>query len=148
MIRRCRSGTAAATACAIGVLGALSLAPAAMAGKPTPPPPSTVATAYSGEAQVVEADVEVLGLINLLEAHISSAPLWLDANVASAHTAGAGDRSHSSASVANVNLGVGVFSPSLLRVQASVVRSSALAKCGANGAHRPVGPRQPPDRGR
>ncbi len=88
MIRRCRRGTAVATSCAIGVLGALALAPAAMAGKPTPappPPPSTTATAYSGEAQVVEADI-------------------------------------------------GIFSPSLLRVQASITRSSALAKCSATGA--------------
>ena len=142
-------------------IGALSLAPAAMAGKPAPPPPpppSTNATAYSGEAQVVDAHVEVLGLIDLLTADIAiskagplpatggfdhaslldigvnTAPLWLGANVASAHTAAAGDRSTSSASVANVALGVGVFSPSLLRVQASVLRSSATAKCGATGA--------------
>lgn len=161
MIRTFRR-TAVAATCALGVLG--GLAPAAMAGKPVkpppppPPPPATQASAYSGEAQVVEADVEVLGLLNLIEAHVdlvkagplpatggydhaslldigvNSAPLWLGANVASAHTAGAGDRSHSTASVANVNLGVGVFSPSLLRVQASVIRSSALAKCGATGA--------------
>lgn len=160
LIRKSRKRTALAATCAISALGALSVTPPAIAGKPAPPPPppATTATAYSGEAQVVDADVEVLGLINLLEAHvdiskagplpatgghehaslldigINSAPLWLGANVASAHTAGAGDRSHSTASVANVNLGVGVLSPSLLRVQASVLRSSALAKCGATGA--------------
>ena len=160
MIRRCRRGTAVATTCAIGVLGALSLAPAAMAGKPAPPPPppppSTTASAYSGEAQVVDADLSaLLGAVeahvdiskagplpstgghehaSLLDIGVSGPLLWLGANVASAHTAGAGDRSHSSASVANVNLGVGVYSGSLLRVSASVLRSSAVAKCGATGA--------------
>ena len=53
-------------------LGALSLAPAAIAGKPggktPPPPPATNATAYSGEAQVVDADVYALG--GLVQAHV------------------------------------------------------------------------------
>jgi hypothetical protein len=151
--------TVVAATCALGAFGAV--APAAMAGKPAPappPPPTTTATAYSGEAQVVDAHVEVLGLLDLLTADIdiskagplpatggydhaslldigvNTAPLWLGANVASAHTAAAGDRSHSTASVANVALGVGVFSPNLLRLQASVLRSSALAKCGSGGA--------------
>jgi hypothetical protein len=141
-------------------LGAFSFAPAAMAGKPAPPPPpppTTTATSYSGDAQVVGAHVEVLGLLNLLEANVSISkvgplastggfdhtsllqlgvngpPLWLNANVASAKTAGAGDRSVSSASVADVQLGLGALTPSLLRVQASVLRSSATAKCGASG---------------
>ena len=159
MLIRMSRRTAVAATCAVAALG--TFAPAAMAGKPTkpspPPPPTTTATAYSGEAQVVDADVEVLGLLNLIEAHvdiskagplpstggmdhaslldigINGPPLWLGANVASAGTAAAGDRSHSSASVANVNLGVGVLAPNVLRVQASVLRSSATAKCGANG---------------
>jgi hypothetical protein len=140
-------------------LGALTFAPGAMAGKPAPPPPpppTTTATAYSGDAQVVDAHLSALaGAVtvdvgiskagplpatggfehaSLIDVGVSGPPLYLAANVASASTAAAGDRSHSSASVANVNLGVGVFSPSLLRVQASVLRSSALAKCGSGGA--------------
>ena len=157
MIASCRRRTAVAATCAMTALGALSLAPAAMAGKPAPAPLPPVATAYSGEAQVVEADVEVLGLLNLLEAHVdvvkagplpatggmdhaslltvgvAGPPLYLAANVASAHTAAAGDRSNSTASIADVGLGVGVLSPNLLRVEAGVLRSSALAKCGATG---------------
>jgi hypothetical protein len=139
-------------------LGALTFAPGAMAGKPAPPPPpppSTTATAYSGDAQVVDAHLSALaGAVtadvgiskagplpatggfdhaSLIDVGVSTPPLFLAANVAGASSAAAGDRSHSSASVANVGLGVGVFSPSLLRVQASVLRSSALAKCGATG---------------
>jgi hypothetical protein len=129
-----------------------------MAGKPQPqppPPPSTTAQSYSGDAQVVDADLSaLLGTIeahvdiskagplpatggfdhtSLLDVGVAGPLLWLGANVASASTVGSGDRSHSSASVANVNLGVGVYSSSLLRVQASVLRSSAVAKCGATG---------------
>lgn len=151
---------AVAATCAMAVLGAMSLAPGAMAKQPggggTGTTGGTNATAYSGEAQVVRADVSALGA--LIEAHVglshagplpstggfdhasllslgvSGPPLFLAANVASAHTAGAGDRSNSTASVADVHLGLGAFSPSLLRLDAGLLRSYTLAKCGANGA--------------
>ena len=163
MVASFKRRTAVATTCAISALAALSLAPAAMAGKPAPPPPpppppppSTTATAYSGEAQVVQADLSAL--LGTIEAHVAiskagplpatggmdhaslidvganSPLLYLGAHVASASTAASGNRSHSSASVADVSLGVGVLPATLLRVSASVLRSSAVAKCGANGA--------------
>jgi len=59
--------------------------------------------------------------------------LFLDANVASAATFGSGDRSYSSASVADVSLGLGSITP-IVTIKASVLRSYALAKCGTGGA--------------
>ena len=161
LIRNGRRRTAVAATCAMAAMGTLSLAPAAMAGKPggstppPPPPPTTNATAYSGEAQVVDADVYALG--GLVQAHVDISkagplpstggfdhagllsigvqgpPLYLAANVATAKTAGAGDRSVSSASVADVNLALGAIAPDLLSIQATVLRSSAMAKCGQYG---------------
>ena len=161
LIRKSKSRTAVAATCAVTALGALSFAPAAMAGKPggsTAPPPPTSATAYSGDAQVVDANVTLLGGLlpitadvdiskagplpatggydhaSLLTVGVHSAPLFLNANVASAKTAAAGDRSASTASVADVKLGLGLTHPgSLLRIEAAVLRSSATAKCGQNG---------------
>jgi hypothetical protein len=155
LIRRTTRRTAVAATCAMAAVGTLSLAPAAIAGKPAPPSPTTSATAYSGEAQVVEADVYALaGLVQahvdiskagplpatggfdhagLLQIGVQGPPLYLAANVATAKTAGAGDRSVSSASVADVGLALGAVDPSLLQIQASVLRSSAMAKCGQNG---------------
>jgi len=150
----------AAFACALTLLAGLALTPGALAGKPGGGGGGgggTVATAYSGDAQVVDADLSVLGavlppisvdiskvgplpatggfdhtsLITIADPDPSQ--LLLTANVASASIAGAGDRSHSSASVANVALGLGALTPTLVGVRAGVLRSSATASCGANG---------------
>lgn len=154
-----RGGAVVVATCAMVAVGALALVPGAMAKPPRTGGGSTggtTATAYSGDAQVVKADISALGALiethvnvakagplastggldhaSLLTVGVTGPPLSLAANVASASTAAAGDRSHSSASVAELSLGLGALSPSLLRVNADVLRSSTVAKCGANGA--------------
>jgi hypothetical protein len=126
---------------------------------PPPPPPTTVATAYSGDAQVVDAHLEVLPLLgspivadvdvtkvgplpasggfmhdSLLTVAAGVPPyLGVFGSVASAATAGAGDRSHSSASVVGAAVGLDALGLDI-KIRAAVLRASADAKCGANGA--------------
>ena len=163
MIRRCRRRTAVAATCALGALGALSLAPAAMAGKPAPAAATAAddhrhrvqrrGAGRRGRRRGARAARPARGARRHLEGRARCPPTGgMDHDsllerrrlrrrrCGSARTSRArtprpsGDRSHSTASVADLGLGVGVFSPSLLRVEAGVLRSSALAKCGANGA--------------
>ncbi|HSV39211.1 MAG TPA: choice-of-anchor P family protein [Nocardioidaceae bacterium] len=119
---------------------------------------TTNATSYSGSAVVVDAQVGLLGGLfpklvdlqlsdvgplpstggfdhdHLLQLGADGPPLWLDAHVASASTAGSGDRAHSAASVADIFVGLGALSPDTLSIRAGLLRSSTLAKCGATGA--------------
>jgi hypothetical protein len=153
-----------AAACAAAALAALTLTPAAAK------PPSggggggggtggTVATSYSGDAEVVNAHVEVLPALGspiqgdlsiskvgplpstggfmhdsllTVNAGVGSA-LGVFGSAASAATAGAGDRSHSSASVAEARVGLSALTLNI-EVEATVLRSQADARCGTNGA--------------
>lgn len=163
LIRKSRRAVIAAT-CAMSAVGALSLAPAAMAGKPggstpPPPPPSTVATAYSGDAQVVDAHVEVLPLLgspvvadvdvtkvgplpstggfmhDSLLTVAAGVPPYLGVFGSVASAATVGSGDRSHSSASVVGAAVGLDALGLdIKVKAAVLRSQADAKCGAYGA--------------
>lgn len=159
LIRKTGNRVAAAGTCAVAAL-ALWAGPA-WAGKPTPtsPPPSTTATSYSGDAQVVDAHVDVLPLLgtpvsadvdvtkvgplpstggflhdSLLTVNAGVAPyLGVLGSVASAATVGSGDRSHSAASVAGVSVGLHALGLDI-DIAASILRAHSNARCGSAGA--------------
>ncbi|MGQ0521754.1 MAG: choice-of-anchor P family protein [Actinomycetota bacterium] len=123
--------------------------PAADAGGRKTTTSPVAAESFSGRAYVADAHLSVLGKGidvgpisdtgplpaggGLLEASLLTvdAPPLLEAEVASAATAGAGDQSNSHASVAEVTLTLPT-SPSIV-VEAAVLRSQAQAKCTADG---------------
>lgn len=124
---------------------------------PPPPPPATPVT-YSGDAQVVEVNLNVLSLLLNLPISVdlvragplpstgglltedlltigdpSPAQLLLTANVAHALSSGNGFEAYSQAYVADVNLGLGPVLPTTLAIEATVLESNAQATCKASG---------------
>ena len=161
MIRRSRRSAVAAT-CATTALAALTFAPSAMAGKPAPPadrrPRAPTATAYSGEAQVVDADLQRAarhdrGARRHLEGRAAAGDGRLRPRVAprrrrrrdrcsgSARTSRArAPRAPATAATPRRPSRTSTSASACTRraccaSQASVLRSSAVAKCGAAG-HR------------
>ena len=110
------------------------------------------ATSFSGEATVVDVDVNnplggdlldvTLGhagplapaggsdVDEILNENVNQAPLALTASVIRARTEGSGSTAHSVARVAGLNLTLN----GLLAVTSTTLRSSATARCGDNGA--------------
>lgn len=149
---------------AILVAGTL-ISSAAAAGKrggggspPPPPPPPATPVTYSGDAQVVGVEIDVLSLlldipidVNLVRAgplpstggflhdHLLTigdpAPvqLLLTAEAAHALTTGNGYEAYSEARVAEVKLGLGPVLPTTLAIEATVLNSQAQASCMSDG---------------
>jgi hypothetical protein len=132
---------------------ALSLTPTAQAGKPPSPSLTGQASAYSGDAAVVDVDATLLGTlvagVHLVDAgplassggsdaeellHLSSpAPIALDASVGLATTLGSGQLATSFASVAALSLGVDAGLTSVADVSAGVIQATSRAEC-VNGS--------------
>lgn len=132
---------------------ALAVAPPAEAGKPQPPALTGQASAYSGDAAVIDIDATLLGTltagVHLVEAgpipstggsdaeellHLSNpAPLALDASVGLATTFGSGQVASSFASVAAVSLGIDAGATSIADISAGVLQATSRAEC-VNGA--------------
>ena len=152
-VRRC--GAALITLAAVSAVGV----PWAGASKPSGGggggAGAIAASGFSGRAYVAGANLTVLGAPITVGPISDTGPLpstgglvqtslltvgdpsptqvLVNGEVASSSTAGAGDQSNSSASVAGVSVGVGTLTPDTVVVHAAVLRSQAHAACTTNG---------------